>query len=222
VRFLGPILPVVAHLRSASLFEEVAMKQALISEDANRGDAGLTQGCQNRAKVAGNGTGAAVGQKAQNPRSSLRVDARTDTPKKARSKTRKRARRQMLTRAELDGRTVAGKLFNQIVRDIESDLGGHAQLSAVEIQLIEAFAGAAVRLNDLNARALLGQQPLDLSEYSNAVGAMVRVAARIGVRRRAKDVTPSLSEYLAAAEAAKADDDDDDDADVDRAREHAA
>jgi hypothetical protein len=121
-----------------------------------------------------------------------------DRTGRVKSKTGLRLQRQVLTRAELDGRSHAGKLFNQIVRDIEIDLGGHDQLSTVELQLVEAFAGAAVRLSDLNARALIGQtQRVDLSEYANAVGAMVRVATRLGTRRRAKDVTvPSLRQYL--------------------------
>ncbi|MEJ0076852.1 MAG: hypothetical protein WDO17_15650 [Alphaproteobacteria bacterium] len=86
-------------------------------------------------------------------------------------------------------------MFDAIVTGIESDLGGKDQLSTVEVALIEAFAGATVHVHDLNARLLLGQK-IDLSEHSAAISSLVRIASRIGTRRRPKDVTPSLAEYL--------------------------
>ena len=39
----------------------------------------------------------------------------------------------------LDKRTVAGRLFNRMQRDIEADLGGRRQLSRIEQELIGAF-----------------------------------------------------------------------------------
>jgi hypothetical protein len=87
-------------------------------------------------------------------------------------------------------------VFDRLVADIEADLGGHDQLSAIEIALIEGFAGAAVTLNNLNTKLALGQE-IDFSQHAQAVSAMVRVASRLGLRRRAKDVTPTLAEYLA-------------------------
>ena len=87
--------------------------------------------------------------------------------------------------------------FDRLVSDIEDDLGGRDQLSAIERTLIEGYAGAAVALQDMNARRTLGQ-PVDLSQHAQAVSAMVRIASRLGLHRRMKDVTqPSLSEYLA-------------------------
>jgi hypothetical protein len=52
-------------------------------------------------------------------------------------------------------------------------------------------------MNDLNTRLLLGQQ-IDLGEHAAAISAMVRVASRIGVLRRARLVTPHLADYLEA------------------------
>jgi hypothetical protein len=99
----------------------------------------------------------------------------------------RRTRPQLLTRDQLDGRTNAAKAFDQLVVDIEADLGGHDQLSAIEVALIEAFAGAAVTLQHLNTQLALGQ-PIDLGQHAQCVGAMVRVAARLGLQRRAKTV----------------------------------
>jgi hypothetical protein len=75
-------------------------------------------------------------------------------------------------------------------------LGGRDQLSTVEAALIEAFAGATVHVNQLNALLLLGEA-IDLADHAAAISAMVRVAARIGLRRRPRDVTPSVAEYVA-------------------------
>lgn len=74
-------------------------------------------------------------------------------------------------------------------------MGGHDQLSTIEVALIEAFAGAAVTLNNLNTRLALGQE-IDLSQHAQAVSAMVRVASRLGLQRRAKDVGPTFGEIL--------------------------
>jgi hypothetical protein len=106
-----------------------------------------------------------------------------------------RTRPQLLTRDQLDGRTNAAKIFDRLVANIEADLGGRDQLSTIEVALVEAFAGAAVTLNNLNTRLALGQ-PIDLGEHAQCVSAMVRVASRLGLQRRARDVGPSLSDIL--------------------------
>jgi hypothetical protein len=105
---------------------------------------------------------------------------------------------QLLTREALDKRTNACKLFDRVCADIEADLGGRDQLSTIELQLIEAFAGAAVTLSDLNCRIALGQG-IEPGDHALAVSAMVRVASRLGLSKRARDVTPSLSDYLQQA-----------------------
>src|SRR6516225_495652 len=56
-------------------------------------------------------------------------------------------------------------------------------------------SAAAVTLQHLNTRLALGQE-IDLGQYAQTVSAMVRVASRLGLRRRARDLTPSLSDLL--------------------------
>jgi len=103
---------------------------------------------------------------------------------------------QLLNRAQLDGRTNAAKTFDAIARAIALDLGGEAALSTVQKHLVEAFAGVAITVNDMNARMALGQE-VDVLQQSQAISTLVRLASRIGVRRIAKDVTrPNVSEYL--------------------------
>jgi hypothetical protein len=103
---------------------------------------------------------------------------------------------QLLTRGTLDKRSSAFKLFNRLAADIEADLGGRDQLSTIELTLIEAYVGATVTLQHLNTQLALGQ-PIDLGQHAQAVSAMVRVASRLGLQRRARSVNElSLSEIL--------------------------
>jgi hypothetical protein len=101
----------------------------------------------------------------------------------------------LLTRENLDGRTKARKQFDAIASGIASDLGGEDRLSTVQKHLVEAFAGAAIHVNDLNARLLLGEA-VDIVEHSQAISTLVRIASRIGISRMATDVTPTLSDIL--------------------------
>jgi len=104
-------------------------------------------------------------------------------------------KQRLLTREHLDGRSRARKQFDAIADGIAADLGGVAQLSTVQKHLVEAFAGVALAVNDLNARLLLGEE-VDILEQSQAISTMVRVASRIGVGRVARDATPTVKDYL--------------------------
>jgi hypothetical protein len=116
-------------------------------------------------------------------------------------KRRKRGRStapQLLTRDKLDGRTKAAQVFDRLIADIESDLGGSEQLSTIERALVEGFAGACVQLYGLNTRIALGQT-VDLAEHATCVSAMVKVASRLQINGRwlrPKDVSLSLSDLL--------------------------
>jgi hypothetical protein len=113
-----------------------------------------------------------------------------------------RGKVRLLTRQSLDGRTKARKQFDAVVEGIASDLGGEARLTTVQRHLVEAFAGCAVVVHDINARLLLGQ-PIDVSEAAQAVSSLVRLAQRIGVGRRMLDVT-DLTDHITKVESGKA------------------
>jgi hypothetical protein len=101
------------------------------------------------------------------------------------------------SRDQLDGRLKAAKLFDQAVNDIIAEMGG--DVSKIERGLIEGWTGAHVGLQGLIAQLIEGK-PVDWSIYCGTLSAMVRTASRLQPWRRARDVTPSLSEYLKAAE----------------------
>ena len=96
------------------------------------------------------------------------------SPDKSARKPHRATRPQLLTRDQLDHRTDAAKAFDQLASDLWADMGGRDPLSAIELAL-EAFCGAAVTLDNLNTRLLLGEK-IDLAQHAQAVSAMVRVA----------------------------------------------
>ena|ERR1700722_14531690 len=111
-----------------------------------------------------------------------------------RTKKHKRAPRDLVTLAEDTG---AGRFFTKMVRDIQSDLGGRRELTRIENELIGAFCGAATHLQYLNRQIMLGESSeMDLAGYSQLASTMLRIGSRLGFARRAKDVTPSLKDYL--------------------------
>ena len=68
------------------------------------------------------------------------------------------------SRLDLDGRSNAAKQFAAITRALCVDLGGKDALSAVELRLVELFAGASVLAEAMNVQLLLGQK-IDSSEF---------------------------------------------------------
>jgi hypothetical protein len=95
----------------------------------------------------------------------------------------------------VDGRSLVARRYRDIVRAVVSDQGGSEQLSQARLQLIRRFGGAAVLAEQLEAHLARGD-PINIQEYSLLVSTMVRVAQRIGIDRRPRDVVPSLTEYL--------------------------
>jgi hypothetical protein len=134
------------------------------------------------------------------------MDACLDTPQKPAVRKHRASRKlHFLTRESLDGRTRTRKIFDAIARGIAADLQ-EDQLSTIQKHLIEAFAGAAVRVHDINARLLKGQEP-DVLAHSQAISSMVRIASRLPVGRALRDVTPLLRDYIANYPATTQDED---------------
>ena len=98
----------------------------------------------------------------------------------------------------LEQATGAARFFEKMVREIESDLGGRRQLSRIEGELIRAFCGAATQVQYLNHQVMLGEgSEIDLGGYATLASTMLRIGSRLGLQRRARDVTPTLDQYLA-------------------------
>jgi hypothetical protein len=139
------------------------------------------------------------------------MEARLDTSGRAARPKRKRGPRpsravkfQALTHESIDGRLRARRKFDAIAKGIAVDLGGEDRLTTVQKHLIEGFASIAIHVNNLTARLLRGED-VDVVEHSQAISTMVRVAGRVGIQRVAREVGPTLSQYLETIEDTMAD-----------------
>lgn len=122
-----------------------------------------------------------------------------------RLRKRQRTKIALPTTATIDLRTRAGKLFVATRDAIISDLGGRDELSRAELELVDRAAGLATRLNAADAEMLEGEAPsLAASEYATLANSLNRILSTLGLRRRPRDVTPSLDQYLVAKAREKA------------------
>lgn len=111
-------------------------------------------------------------------------------PPKAGSKLR------LLTLDSLDGRTLACRRARQLVDAIGADLGGADRLSEGSRQLVQRAAVLGTFIKSCEAQWLAGQD-VALGDYLAAINSQRRVLATIGLERRAREVLPSVAEYVA-------------------------
>jgi hypothetical protein len=95
----------------------------------------------------------------------------------------------------IDGRSVIARRYRDIVSAILVDQGGADQCSESRVQLIRRFAAAAVLAEQMESRLANGEQ-IDINEHATLSSTLVRLASRIGIDRRAKDIGPTLSDIL--------------------------
>jgi len=101
-----------------------------------------------------------------------------------------------LSMRDLDGRSRAAMRCRELVAALEADLGGAARLSTSQRQLIQRAAVLATQLEDFEVRYALGEA-VELPDYLAAINVQRRLLVSLGLERRARDVTPSLREYIA-------------------------
>ena len=119
--------------------------------------------------------------------------SRVPTAGKAQARSRLSNGRDVLP--GVDGRSVVARRYRDIIGTVVSDQGGAEHLSEARLQLIRRFSAASVLAEQMEARLARGEE-INIQEYSLLVSTMVRVAQRIGIERRARNVTPSLGQYL--------------------------
>jgi hypothetical protein len=99
----------------------------------------------------------------------------------------------------LDGRTAAARRARELIEAIELDLGGSDHLSEGSRQLVQRAAVLGTFIESCEVQ-WLGGVAVDLADYLAAINSQRRVLATIGLERRAREVTPSVNDYLAADE----------------------
>lgn len=101
----------------------------------------------------------------------------------------------------VDGRSAGARRYREIVGQLATDLGG--DLTAAQEAIARRAATLAVWCESAEAGFARGED-LDIQAFTTAANALRRLLADLGLERRAKDVTPSLSAYLAARGAQEA------------------
>ncbi len=100
----------------------------------------------------------------------------------------------------VDGRSRIARRYHDITSQLAADQGGADTLSEARLQLIRRFAASACLAEQMESRLANGEQ-IDLAEHALLSSTLVRIAARLGLDRRARDVTPTLEAYLQAKHA---------------------
>ena len=91
-----------------------------------------------------------------------------------------------------------------------ADLGGADGLSEAQLSLIRRISTLECELERLDGQLSLGQE-INLAEYTTTANALRRLIETVGLRRVARDITPSLADiaeelHRQAAEAETAND----------------
>lgn len=97
----------------------------------------------------------------------------------------------------VDGRSAMARRFRDIASAVTIDQGGADRLSEVRLQLCRRFAAAAVLAEAMEAKLATGQ-PIDISEHAQLCSSLCRLSNRIGLGRRAKNVVPTIEQYIEA------------------------
>ena len=99
----------------------------------------------------------------------------------------RQGKKRLLTIDALDGRTAAAQSALKLIGTLSSDLGGDAQLSAQQRQLVTRAALTGAIVADFEARWVAGE-PVPLGDYLAAVNTQRRVLATLGLERCQKEV----------------------------------
>jgi hypothetical protein len=96
---------------------------------------------------------------------------------------------------ELDARSKIARRFRDICSAIYSDQGGEEHASEMRLQLIRRFSAACCMVEAMEARMAAGEK-IRIDEHALLSNTLVKIAARIGIDRRSRNVTPTLRDYL--------------------------
>ena len=97
----------------------------------------------------------------------------------------------------LDGRSATARRFRDLVNSYIADMGGLDRCSEIRLGLLRRLAATTVQAEMLEARMVNGEA-IDIATLCTLASTTVRISQRLGLERRARNVTPSLGQYLAA------------------------
>jgi hypothetical protein len=95
----------------------------------------------------------------------------------------------------VDGRSPIVRRYRDVTTAVLADQGGIENCSESRLQLIRRFAGIAVLAEETEADLANGK-PVDIGDYATLCSTLVRLASRIGLNRHARELVPSVAQYL--------------------------
>jgi hypothetical protein len=100
--------------------------------------------------------------------------------------------------ARIDGRSHIARRARETYKALATDLGGNDDLSEAERILLRRASILDSELSRLEENFCMSEGRIDPAEldYSRTANTLRRLLETTGLKRRAKDVTPSLAEYL--------------------------
>lgn len=104
-----------------------------------------------------------------------------------------------LLAGDVDQRTEWHRRFRDLLSLFLSDLGGEANVSEAEKALVRRAAALEVELEQLESKFARGDaSPKLLDLFGRLSGQQRRLLESLGLRRRAKDITPDPLDYARA------------------------
>ena len=97
----------------------------------------------------------------------------------------------------LDGRSATARRFRDLVNAFVADMGGLDRCSEVRLGLVRRLAATTVQAEMLEARMVNGEA-INISQLCTLASTTVRLSQRLGLERKQRDVTPSLSDLIRA------------------------
>ena len=98
-----------------------------------------------------------------------------------------------------DGRGPWARRWRDLQVLYADDLGGEGSLSEFQLGLVGTAATLRCELERLEGQLSLGE-PIDTDQYGRIAGHYRRVVETLGIERRTRDVTPTLSDIAAEIE----------------------
>jgi hypothetical protein len=96
---------------------------------------------------------------------------------------------------EAPGNTAWSRRFADVLGEIVGDLGGRDVLSEGQRQLARRCATIAIACERMEGEAAAGN-PIDLDAYGTLTDRLGRAFQRLGLRRQARVVEPTLEQYI--------------------------
>jgi hypothetical protein len=124
---------------------------------------------------------------------SRKHEPRATYSRKSHGRTRVSNRHEIL--AGIDGRSLIARRYRDIANQMAVDLGGADRMSEAKLQLVRRFSAVAVLAEQLETKMVKGEQ-IDITEHALLCSTLTRLASRIGIERVAREIVPTLEQYL--------------------------